>query len=556
MAILPPRPLIIFRPFSFQAGMREPLRAVQTVLLAGCLAAWLVPPMARAAGGAAENSKATTSTSPAKNAGATKDPAAESPATDQVQVSKPQIAEFNNEIIMLAVDDELRRSEAVDGHRIDVDVDAGIVTLSGYVNNLLAKRIVVGLAERVRGVVSVLDEMEVHTDSRDDAAIVNDVHAALESDPTTEHIILEVAVERGKATLSGEVASHGEKTLAGEVAMGVKGVLELENKLTVQANETLTDQELQHEIHELCEYAALLDDSKIEVAVQDGNVVLNGHVASSFQKSYAVGLAYRAGAKAVDSRGIYVSWRNSDPLLRTKRYEQATDEDIEQAVQRAFKHDPRILSFAPKVAVKDGVATLTGDVGHLTARRAAEQDARYTIGVRRVKNKLSVHWPDQPPGDRQIADYARAAMARDPYVTRHNLKIECENAHVSLYGLVDTQFEKYHAEWIASRQKGVVHVNDYLAVRKKWKPKSDAAIEADLKEKLAYTFVDSNNQVTAKVTDGVALLEGTVDTWLMWQTAIDQAIAAGAREPHNMIEVRYGLPSSPEYNGPRDYVPR
>ena len=30
--------------------------------------------------------------------------------------------------------------------------------------------------------------------------------------------------------------------------------------------------------------------------------------------------------------------------------------------------------------------------------------------------------------------------------------------------------------------------------------------------------------MTAKVVDGVAILQGTVDTWLMWQTAMDQAI--------------------------------
>ncbi|OYW12645.1 MAG: hypothetical protein B7Z55_18130, partial [Planctomycetales bacterium 12-60-4] len=324
----------------------------------------------------------------------------------------------------------------------------------------------------------------------------------------------------------------------------------------VEPKITLTDKELQAEISELCKYAALLDDSQLEVQVKDGVAVLNGRVASSYQKSYADLLAYRAGAKEVDSRGINVHWRHTNPLLRAQRYEKVTDEDIQAAIQRAFKHDPRLLSFEPQVKVEHGVVTLTGDVGHLTAQQAAEQDALHTIGVQRVKNNLRVRWPDEPASDEQIADYTRAAMTRDPYVERHNLNIECENAHVSLYGVVDTQFEKYHAEWIASRQKGVVHVNDYLAVRTKWKPKSDAAIEADLKDKLAYAFVDPDNQVTAKVENGVAILQGTVDTWYMWQTALDQAIAAGAREPHCLIEVRYGLPSGPHYYGPHDYVPR
>jgi len=478
------------------------------------------------------------------------------PKQEPQTISEAELKELSDEVIMLAIDDELRRSEAVDGHRIDVDVDDGIVTLSGLVPNLLSKQVAVGLAERVRGALSVIDEMEVNTDRRDNDELKKDVLAALAADPATHRLTVEVTADDNTVTLAGTVPTNGEKTLAGEVAMGVKGVIEVKNELGVDAKEKLTDQELQKEISQLFEYAAFLDDSKIGVTVKEGKALLNGRVASSFQRSYADFLAYRAGAKDVDSRGIIVHWRHTDPLLRAKRYEQATDEDIQNAIGRVFKHDPRLLSFDPQVSVKDGVVTLTGDVGHITAQQAAEQDALHTVGVRRVKNNLSVRWPEKTPSDEEIADFTRAAMSRDPYVERHNLNIECENAHVSLYGLVDTQFEKYHAEWIASRQKGVVHVNDYLAVRKKWKPKSDAAIEADLKDKLLYTFVDPNNQVTATVEDGVAILRGTVDTWYMWQTALDQAIAAGAREPHNLIEVRYGLPSGPQYYGPHYYVPR
>ncbi len=491
-------------------------------------------------------------------ADAAANPASAKPAATKEQpvITPAELDELTDELIMLAIDDELRRSEAVDGHRIDVDVDKGIVTLSGQVSNLLAKEIAVGLAERIRGVVAVLDEMEVNTDRREDAAMEKDVIDALSADPATHRLVVKVVAKDNAITLSGTVPSNGEKTLAGEVAMSVKGVIELVNELGVESKHNFTDQELQTEITELFKYAALLDDVQLEVDVKDGVAVLNGRVASSFQKSHADYLAYRAGAKDVDSRGVNVNWRHTDPLLRSKRYEQVTDEGIRDAVQRAFKHDPRILSFDPQVDVEHGVVTLTGDVGHVTAQRAAEQDARHTIGVRRVKNNLTVRWPDETPSDEQIADFTRAAMARDPYVERHNLMIECENAHVSLYGLVDTQFEKYHAEWIASRQKGVVHVNDYLSVRKKWKPKSDAAIAADLKDKLTYTFVDPDSQVTATVENGVAILRGTVDNWYMWQTALDQAIAAGAREPHNLIEVRYGIPSGPHYYGPHDYVPR
>ena len=61
--------------------------------------------------------------------------------------------------------------------------------------------------------------------------------------------------------------------------------------------------------------------------------------------------------------------------------------------------------------------------------------------------------------------------------------------------------------------------------------------------------------MTAKVKNGVALLEGEVDSWFMWQSALEQAVAAGAREPHMMIEVRYGDPDEAGYYGPYQYAP-
>jgi osmotically-inducible protein OsmY len=470
--------------------------------------------------------------------------------------SGAEAPDVTDRLVMLAVEDELLRSDAVNGHLIDVDVDQGIVTLSGRLNNILAEQIAVGLAERVRGVKSVVDEIEIVVERREAAELTKDVVAALQADPATRELTPTVKVEEGTVTLTGTVGSYGLKTLVGEVTMGVKGVADVQNDLQVDSTKKLIDAELQKEIRELYRFSALLDDVELKVLVKDATAVINGNVTSSFQKSFAEELAWQAGANDVDSRGINVSWRHTNPLLRQKRYEEATDDEIREAVQRTYQHDPRVLSFKLDVQVDHGTVTLTGEVSHLTAKRSAERDARQTIGVRRVKNNLRVRWPDEAPSDEAIANFTRAALARDPYDEKHNIVVESENAHVSLYGVVDTPFEKEQAVWTASCQQGVVHVNDYLAIRKTWVPKSDAAIQADLNDKLAYAFVDPDNQVTAKVVDGVALLEGTVDTWMMWQTAMDQAIAAGARRPHNMIQVRYGTPSGPHYHGPHDYVPR
>lgn len=96
-----------------------------------------------------------------------------------------------------------------------------------------------------------------------------------------------------------------------------------------------------------------------------------------------------------------------------------------------------------------------------------------------------------------------------------------------------------------------------IADKSKWVPKTDEAITADLKNRLELMFVnDTENVVSFKVSNGVAIMEGSVETWYLWQNALDEALAAGAREPHMMIEVRNGTPASLRYSGPHDYVPQ
>jgi len=483
--------------------------------------------------------------------------AAITPSLPAQPATPPPVAQADptDETIRLAVENQLLGSDSVEGHAIDVTSDIGIITLSGRVQNLLARSIAGRLAQRVRGVQAVINQMEIVAPHRDDAPVQKDIEAALHADAATSRLDVKVKVSFSRATLTGSVPSNGLKTLAERVASGVNGLVGIDNQLTTDAKSRPSDAELQSAITQLFEFSAILDDANLKVVVKDGTAVLNGIVGISLQKSYADDLARDAGAQDVDDRGIKVSWRESRPELRTLRYKEATDKQIQAAVISAYKLDPRLLSYSPQVEVEKGVATLTGDVGTLASKEAAERDARHTIGVRVVDNHLRVRWPDKTPTDDEIAEFTRAALTRDAYVERRNIIVEVRNAHVRLYGLVDSEFEKEHAEWTTSCQNGVVHVSDYLDVRKQWVPKSDAAIEADLKNKLAWDFVDPNNQVTATVEDGVAILRGTVDTWMLWQVAMELAIEAGARRPHNLIDVRYGESSAPRFYDGHDYVP-
>lgn len=459
-----------------------------------------------------------------------------------------------DKVVELAVENELLSSEAIDAHRIDAESVEGIVTLAGKVDNLLAKRHASGLAQHVKGVMAVVNQIVVVPNKREDEDVAQDIIQAWSVEEVTETFELRVDVKRGSASLSGTVDSYAEKALAEEIAAGVIGVVDIENEIVVAPAEARSDEEIREEVQSLIESAVELEDAAIEVSVAKGDVVLNGQVGSAFAKSAAEQKSWVAGVNSVDVRGVKVDFDFHDGTRRRKRLEDVTDEKIVETIQLAMRQDPRVLSYLDTVDVAsaDGSVTLTGKVGRLRAKEAAEKVARGTIGVWRVKNNLKVRWSDEELASHEVIDNVQAALSRDPYVSRHAIRVHCRNAHVNLYGLVDSEFEKKVAGWVAGSQKGVVHVNSSLAVAKKWEPKSDAEIKADIEDKLEFTFFDKSNNIDVTVENGVAVLRGKVDTWLAWQTAMNKAIEAGARRPHNLLKVRY----HPRHGGSRIYVPR
>jgi osmotically-inducible protein OsmY len=107
-------------------------------------------------------------------------------------------------------------------HLINVETYDGIVTLSGTVDELLAKDRAVKVAQMVKGVRAVVDEIEVEAPSRSDITLESEIAAALANDPATETYEVIVDASDGIVTLSGMVDSWQEKQVAAFEAKGVK----------------------------------------------------------------------------------------------------------------------------------------------------------------------------------------------------------------------------------------------------------------------------------------------------------------------------------------------
>ncbi len=106
------------------------------------------------------------------------------------------------------VEDELVFDSAVATNAIDVETSEWIVTLAGSASNIFMKDRAERIAETVKGVRGVVNEIEVQPGvARLDSEIREDIDAALLEDPATDSYEVSVAVDEGVVTLSGTVES-------------------------------------------------------------------------------------------------------------------------------------------------------------------------------------------------------------------------------------------------------------------------------------------------------------------------------------------------------------
>lgn len=463
-----------------------------------------------------------------------------------------------------AIEDEMRFDPSIPLYDIDVTTSDGIVTLSGEVDDLLAKERAATIARTVRGVRSVVNRVEVRpSEDRADEAIHSDIVTALTMDPATESYEVETEVHDGHVTLTGAVDSWEEKELAVNVAKSVNGVIALDNQIEVDFEPMRSDYEIRNDVQKILEWDVLVDDGLIDVEVTDGRVALSGTVGSAAEKWRARTKAWVAGVTDVEDSGLEVSRWARDDDLRKHKYIVRPDAEVSDAIEDALTRDPRVSLFDVNTHVEHGIVTLRGVVDHLSARRAAEQDARNTVGALRVENRIKVR-PASVMRDAEIESNVIEAMTRDAIVESFEVGVKVINRKVYLDGEVDSYFEKFHADDVASRVDGVVAVEnnvdvDYDDPTTVYDPyvdslypysfgwyedrdtrttlRSDAAIKEDIEDELFWSpFVDADD-VSVSVDDGIATLTGMVDSWAEESAAIENAYEGGATLVDNDLVV-------------------
>lgn len=442
-----------------------------------------------------------------------------------------------DQTIALAVEREIRADGVVSIDPIDISVNDGIVTFEGTVNNLLAKERAATLAETIKGVRSVVNQLRViPTQSDSDSAIQERVIEELSTLPQLTPAAWHVSVADGVVLLDGPVNSWHEKFLAGETVKRVQGVRGLDNQLFNKDPEKRPDADIKQEIVKRLQYDVWVPAEALDVTVKEGKVTLTGTVGSAYAKKQALQHAWSEGVHDVHVDGLKVDPDFKPALKRDSPKQAASPESLREAVIYAISYDPRVQDL-PQVDVRGGVVTLSGQVDNLLAKRAAEEDAENTAGVWYVRNYLKVR-PTDSLSDLEIQRRIQDALKRNPYLTRWNINVRVfDGGVVYLAGRVGTFFEKQEAEEISARAKGVTNVLNRLRVDRPRLKKDDAEIREDVKIQLWWSpFVDSDS-ISVSVDDGQVTLEGTVGSWQEWRLATKNAYEGGARKVVNKLTV-------------------
>jgi len=211
------------------------------------------------------------------------------------------------------------------------------------------------------------------------------------------------------------------------------------------------------------------------------------------------------------------------------------DSDLKQAVLDELQWEPSVNAAHIGVTAKDGVVTLTGDVGSYAEKLAAERAAGRVYGVKGVAEEINVRYPSDKLDDTDIAQKALQALSWDVEVPQNKVSVKVEDGWVTLSGTVDWHFQSSAAEADVRKLKGVIGVINNITI----KPSVQASdVRAKLKAAFERNSEIEEENITVSVDGGKVTLSGHVDTWNQDCLAVDTAWSApGVTQVEDLLTI-------------------
>jgi osmotically-inducible protein OsmY len=177
--------------------------------------------------------------------------------------------------------DELLWDPSINPANIEVTADGGSVTLRGSIGSYSEKYTAERDARRVRGVVYVVDDLEVRLPpayERTDADLAGAAKDALRWNTSVPHERISVTADNGLLTLTGEVAYQFQRVAAQEAVRFLVGMKGVSNQIRIVPS--VRTGQVKEQIEQALVRNAETDARGIRVEAYDGKVILRGTVRS------------------------------------------------------------------------------------------------------------------------------------------------------------------------------------------------------------------------------------------------------------------------------------
>ena len=199
--------------------------------------------------------------------------------------------------------EELKWDSRVDETEVGVQVDGGVVTLTGTVTSWAKRMAAQEAAHRVIGVLDVANDIKVKPLgglAPTDTEIAQAVRRTLEWDVFVPEQKITSTVTDGWVTLEGPVERWSQREDAERAVRNLTGVKIVVNKITVTPAKPVTG-DVRKAIEQALERRAEREARQIGVDVRDGTVTLTGPVHSwAERKSVLAAARFTPGVRAVE----------------------------------------------------------------------------------------------------------------------------------------------------------------------------------------------------------------------------------------------------------------
>jgi osmotically-inducible protein OsmY len=188
------------------------------------------------------------------------------------------------------------------GH-IGVAASAGVITLTGQVESYAEKHAAEIAARRVKGVIAVAQEIKVQLPferERGDDQIAEAILDRLAWDVSIPSDSVQVTVEQGWVTLSGNVDWHFQRRAAEQNVRRLQGVVGVSNQISLKPEVNTAN--ISNDISCALHRSWFPDPDAITVTAEGGRVRLTGNVHSWHAREVAAETAWGApGATEVEN---------------------------------------------------------------------------------------------------------------------------------------------------------------------------------------------------------------------------------------------------------------